>query len=215
MPENPSRYIPALNYHRLTFLYDPLLRWVMREVTFKRRLVQQANLQPGMQVLDLGCGTGTLTILAKQIAPRADVTGLDGDPQVLRIAQNKASQAGVLIHWDKGLAFHLPYPDCSFDRVLTSLVFHHLSTNDKRSSFKEIYRVLANGGELHLVDFGAPRTLTMRIATGMMSRLEESSDNFMGLLPGMMTEAGFEVAQTGQFSTLFGPLAMIRARKMR
>jgi len=48
-----------------------------------------------MRVLDLGCGTGTLTILAKQAAPGADVTGLDGDPQVLQIAQNKAAKAGV------------------------------------------------------------------------------------------------------------------------
>ena len=95
MRENSSRSIPALNYRWLTFIYDPLLRSVMREAKFKSHLVQQAKLRSGMRVLDLGCGTGTLTIHAKQAAPGADVTGLDVDPQVLQIAQNKAAKAGV------------------------------------------------------------------------------------------------------------------------
>ena len=95
MRENSSRSIPALNYRWLTFIYDPLLRSAMQEAKFKSHLVQQAKLRSGMRVLDLGCGTGTLTILAKQAAPGADVTGLDVDPQVLQIAQNKAAKAGV------------------------------------------------------------------------------------------------------------------------
>ena len=92
-------------------------------------------------------------------------------------------------------------------------MFHHLSTDDKRRAFGEIYRVLKNDGELHLVDFGAPRALPMRIATNLMLRLEETSDNFKGLLPGMMTQAGFEVEETGHFSTLFGSLTMFRTIK--
>lgn len=213
MRENSSHYIPALSYRWLTFLYDPLLRWVMREAEFKRRLIKQADLRSGMRVLDLGCGTGTLTILAKQMAPGAYVTGLDGDPQVLQIAHNKAARTGVQIQWDTGMAFDLPYPDSAFDRVLTSLVFHHLNTDDKRRAFQEIYRILTNDGELHLVDFGAPRTLPMRIATSVLSRLEETSDNFKGLLPRMMTQAGFAVEESGHFSTLFGPLTMYCAQK--
>ena len=82
-----------------------------------------------MRVLDLGCGTGTLTILAKKVAPGANVTGLNGDPQVRQIAQDKAAQTGVQIEWDRGMAFDLPYPDNTFERVLTSLVYHHLSTD--------------------------------------------------------------------------------------
>ena len=83
-----SRYIPALSFKWLTPLYDPLLKWVMREESFKRRLIQQANIHPKMKVLDLGCGTGTLTLMLKRAHPEAEVTGLDGDPQVLDIARD-------------------------------------------------------------------------------------------------------------------------------
>ena len=54
-------YIPPLRFHSLTNLYDAVLAWTMREKRFKRRLVVQANIHPGLRVLDLGCGTGTLT----------------------------------------------------------------------------------------------------------------------------------------------------------
>ncbi|MFT3894180.1 MAG: methyltransferase domain-containing protein [Anaerolineales bacterium] len=99
---SPKRYIPALRFKWLTPLYDPLLKWVMREETFKRRIIQQANIQPGMNVLDLGCGTGTLTLMLKRAHPNANITGLDGDPQVLNIAREKSG--GMDIRWDEGLA---------------------------------------------------------------------------------------------------------------
>ena len=81
-----NRYIPALSFGWLTPLYDPLLRWAMQEERFKRHLIRQANLQPGHQVLDVGCGTGTLTLLIQQTEPAALVAGLDGDPDILAIA---------------------------------------------------------------------------------------------------------------------------------
>jgi predicted RNA methylase len=77
-----EKYIPTLSFAWLTPLYDPILKWGLREQTFKRRLIQQANIQPGMRVLDLGCGTPTLSILTKQTYPNAEVVGLDGDPAV-------------------------------------------------------------------------------------------------------------------------------------
>ena len=83
----------------------------MREETFKHNLSERANIQPKMNVLDLGCGTGTLTVMLKKSAPLANITGLDGDPKVLSIAQIKAAQANVNIKWDQGMAFKLPYPD--------------------------------------------------------------------------------------------------------
>jgi ubiquinone/menaquinone biosynthesis C-methylase UbiE len=207
-----NRYIPALRFNRLTPLYDPLLKWVMREDTFKRRLVEQLNLQPGMKVLDIGCGTGTLTLMLKSIQPAADIIGLDGDPAVLRIA--KAKSPGMNIQWDEGLASSLPYPDSVFDRVITSLVVHHLATDDKRSAFQEAYRVLKPHGELHVLDFGSPHTSLAHFITRYMRRLEEVADNFDGLIPKLITEAGFGfVYETEHFLTVFGPLSLWRTGK--
>jgi ubiquinone/menaquinone biosynthesis C-methylase UbiE len=207
-----KRYIPALSFRWLTPLYDPLLKWIMREETFKRELTSQANIQPGMTVLDLGCGTGTLTLMIKRAHPNADVTGLDGDPQVLDIARDKSR--GVNIQWDEGLASSLPYPDSVFDRVVTSLVIHHLVTDDKRLAFKEIYRVLKPHGELHLVDFGLPHSSLTRVIRKFMRGFEEADDNLDGLIPRFIKEAGFgSVNETEHFTTIFGPLSMIKAMK--
>ena len=207
-----SNYIPALSFRWLTPLYDPLLKWVMREETFKRKLVQQANIQPKMKVLDLGCGTGTLTLMLKQTYPEAEIIGMDGDPQVLDIARDKSS--GANIQWDEGLASSLPYPDSVFDRVVTSLVIHHLVTDDKRRAFNEIHRVLKPYGELHVLDFGAPHSSLTRFMTSYMRRLEEAADNFDGQILLFVTEAGFgEVKEAQNFVTIFGPLSLWRAVK--
>lgn len=207
-----ARYIPALSFRWLTPLYDPLLKWIMREETFKRRLVQRANIQPNMSVLDLGCGTGTLTLMLKNAHPDTNVTGMDGDEDVLDIARDKSH--GTNIQWDQGLASSLPYPDSTFDRVVASLVIHHLVTEDKRQAFKEIFRVLKSRGELYVLDFGAPHSPLTRFMITYMRRLEETADNFDGLIPRFATEAGFGgVKEAENFVTVFGPLSIIQAVK--
>ncbi|MBI3760806.1 MAG: methyltransferase domain-containing protein [Chloroflexi bacterium] len=209
-----GKYIPALSFDWLTPLYDPLLRWGMREETFKRALIVQAQIKPGQRLLDLGCGTGTLTLLIKQLHPDSEVVGLDGDPNVLEIARGKAAQAGVTITLDHGLAFQLPYPDGSFDRVLSSLVLHHLTSEDKQRAAHEVFRVLRPGGELHVADFGQPRSAYAKLLAPVMQHLEEASDNFRGLLPEMFRGAGFApVDEPAQFTTVFGGLSLYQARK--
>jgi ubiquinone/menaquinone biosynthesis C-methylase UbiE len=209
-----NRYIPALSFRWLTPLYDPLLSWGMREETFKRRLITQANIQPGQRVLDLGCGTGTLTILVKLLYPDANVVGLDGDPQVLEIANSKAVKAGVEITLDQGMAYRLPYPDSSFDRVLSSLVVHHLAREDKQRMMVEIGRCLRPAGELHIVDFGKPRGVYGTLASHVIRRLERADDNIAGLLPEMMRAAGLgNVDESGCLTTIFGTLSFYQGSK--
>ena len=209
-----NKYIPALRFNWLTPLYDPLLRWGMREDIFKRQLIKQADIQPGYRVLDLGCGTGTLTVLIKQYHPNADVVGLDGDPEVLEIARTKAAKAGVEITLDHGMAFQLSYSDGAYDRVLTSLVMHHLTRDEKQSTFGEVHRVLRPGGELHILDFGKPRGIYGNLVSLLIKRMEQAGDNVNGLLPIMMRRAGFEhVEEPAYYQTIFGTLSLYRGRK--
>lgn len=209
-----EKYIPALRFGWLTPLYDPILRWVIREAQFKQQLIRQAKVRAGQKVLDLGCGTGTLTILIKQAYPEAEVTGLDGDPQVLAIGRAKAARTGTVINWDQGFSYQLPYSDNSYDDVLSSLLFHHLTRENKQRTLAEVYRVLRPGGQFQLADLSRPRTLWARIVSPLMARLEDASDNHKGLLPVMMQKAGFVLARDeAHFSTLFGTLSIYRGQK--
>ena len=135
-----TKYIPALRFGWLTPVYDPVLRRMLPEVALKQLLIAQAQIVAGQRVLDLGAGTGTLTVMTKQACRDADVVGLDGDPKVLAIAQEKATTADVALRFDQGLATALPYDDDSFDRVLSSLMLHHLTTAEKQQALGEVWR---------------------------------------------------------------------------
>jgi ubiquinone/menaquinone biosynthesis C-methylase UbiE len=214
MSQKKVAYIPALNKTWLTPLYDPLLKWGMREELFKRYLVESTHLQPGWRVLDLGCGTGTLTLQLKQHQPAAEVIGLDGDPIVLEIARNKSTEVGVDIQWKEGMAFRLPYPSNYFDRVVSCLMIHHLTKEDKVRAFREVYRVLKPGGEAHFLDFGKPHGLVMTLVSVFIARMEEAEDNVKGLIPAMLQEGGFpEVNIARRFRTIFGELSHYKTIK--
>ena len=217
MKQQDKDYIPALKYDWLTSFYDPLMQWLLREDVFKRQLLAQARIEPGHRVLDLGCGTGTLTLLIKQNHPQAEVTGLDGDPKALQIARGKAAQRQLSVTLDEGLAQQLPYPDASFDRVVSSLFFHHLTRENKQKALGEAFRVLRGGGELHVADWGEPKNFLFRgafLIVQLLDGFETTTDNVKGRLPEMIAAAGFQsVQQTAQFGTLTGTMALYRAVK--
>jgi ubiquinone/menaquinone biosynthesis C-methylase UbiE len=213
MKSRPSHYIPALRFHRLTPLYDSLVKWGMREDTIKSRLIARARIEPGQQVLDLGCGTGTLAIMMKRSNPAAQITGLDADEQILAMAGIKAEQAGVNIRLDHGLACELPYPDRSFDIVVSSFVIHHLTSTDKVRAFREVRRVLQPGGWFHILDFGRPVDLITRAQALVFKMFEPTLDNFNGRIPAMLNEAGFDpVLEAEREANVFGPVWFYEAQ---
>jgi ubiquinone/menaquinone biosynthesis C-methylase UbiE len=210
----PAGYVPAAGRDWLLPLYDPALRWLMREDVFKRRLVREAAIRPGDRVLDLGCGTGTLTLLLAQLHPESRVTGVDGDSLALSVARRKATKAGASISFDQGLATELPYPEASFDRVVSSLMLHHLEHDDKLRALAEVRRVLRPGGTLNVVDFGPPSTRFARLLVHLAHRTERVHENLEGRLPELFEQADLErVEVPGKHDTAFGTLVFYRGHK--
>ncbi len=215
MPHHPT-YVPALAHEWLTPVYDRLLGLTMPEKAFRRRLIAQATIRPDHRVLDLGCGTGTLAIMAKMAEPRAQVVGLDGDRTILAIARRKVAAAGVDVGLHHGMAHTLPFGTATFDRIVSSLVFHHLAHDEKCRALAECHRVLAPDGELHIADWGKPQNALMWLASRTIRLFDgpTTADNLQGRLPQLCRDAGFaDVHECGHLATVFGTLAFYRARK--
>jgi SAM-dependent methyltransferase len=211
-----ERFIPALRFRALTPLFDRVVGATRHERVFKRRVLERAAIREGEAVLDLACGTGTLAIAAARAVPGARITGVDGDPDILRRARTKAEAAGVEISLDEGLSTELPYGDGSFDVVLSTLFFHHLSEDAKRRSMQEVRRVVRPGGRIVIGDVGRPQDPLMRVAVlgvRVFDGFDVTAGNVAGRLPGMLRDAGLEdVGVRDRMRTPLGTLEILTAR---
>jgi ubiquinone/menaquinone biosynthesis C-methylase UbiE len=166
----------------------------VRDRAIKRRVLEYAAIAGGEQVLDVGCGTGTLAVAAAREAPGVRVTGLDADPSILARARKKAEAAGLEIAFDEGMSTTLPYEDEAFDVVLSTLFFHHLPDDAKHQTAAEVVRVLRPGGRLVVADPGRPQDPLMRIAVRstvqLLDGVATTALNVRGELPGVLAGAG-------------------------
>jgi ubiquinone/menaquinone biosynthesis C-methylase UbiE len=123
----------------------------------RKMTVDHALIQPGDSVLDVGCGTGEVTLQAKMRAGKAgQVFGIDPALEMITVARKKAARKGLEIDFRVGVIESLPFSDASIDVVTSSLMMHHLPENLKISGLAEIYRVLKPGGRLLIADFMRP-----------------------------------------------------------
>ncbi len=118
--------------------------------------VNQALVNPGDSVLDVGCGTGEVTLLAKSRAKAGSVYGIDPAPEMIAVARKKAARKRLEIDFRVGVIEALPFSDSSMDVVTSSLMMHHLPENLKVRGLAEIYRILKPGGRLLIADFLRP-----------------------------------------------------------
>jgi ubiquinone/menaquinone biosynthesis C-methylase UbiE len=120
----------------------------------RQRALTLAELQPGDQVLDVGCGTGTLAIEAqRRVGSAGRVVGIDPGAEQIARARAKVARRDLPIAFQVGVVEQLAFPDQMFDVVLSTLMMHHLSVSLKAQGLEEIARVLKPGGRLVIADF--------------------------------------------------------------
>jgi len=183
-------FLPAAGLDLFLPLYDPLVKLLGADRA-RRKLFDQARVQPHQRVLDIGCGTGTFAVAIKGWLPSVQVVGLDPDPKALGRSSRKADRAGASIRFDQGFANALPYPDGHFDRVFSSLMFHHLPHDTRPPTLREVRRVLKRGGSLHLLDFEQEGPYSHNPLARWLHSSERMRDNTREQILNLMSEAGF------------------------
>lgn len=184
--------MPAAGRAGLTRFYDLGVRLTMRERQWRPLVVDAVADGSPQTVVDVGCGTGALSIPIAERLPKARVVGVDGDPEVLEIAREKPGADGV--EWTEGLAGSLPLKDGEADVVVTSLVLHHLPLATKREMLAETHRVLRSGGRLIVADWAAPQDVIASAGFALLQLLDgfaTTNDNRRGLIPQLIVQAGF------------------------
>lgn len=211
------RYVPAAGLRGLTRFYDAIIALTMRERLFRTRLAEQvlAGLPSGGTVVDVGAGTGTLSIALAARAPSAAIVAVDGDPAALALARRKDGAGAV--RWEEGPASSLPLADGACERLVMSLLLHHLDPAGKRAALAEAHRVLRPGARLHIADWGRPRDPLMRAGMttlALVDGFDGIRDHAAGRLPLFVEDAGFaQVRVHDRLRTAWGSLELLSAER--
>ena len=183
-------YLPAFGKDALLPFYDLMTRVLGMGPRYDA-LVAQAELADGLRVLEIGCGTGNVTTRVKRLTPGADVVGTDPDPLALARAQHKIrGQTGI--RFERAYAQELPFADGEFDRVLSSMMLHHLDPEVKAAAAAEMYRVLRPGGAVHILDIGGPMTADDGFAARRLLRGPHATGNLGDAIPRLLRSVGFD-----------------------
>lgn len=139
--------------------YDAVTQYLLppNETWIRQALVNGVKVKP-RRIVDLGCGTGSTTIMLKQAFPNAEVIGLDLSPYMLLRSFHKSQSAGLNIEWQQGNAENTTFTDASFDLVTASLLFHETPSTVTQNILHECFRLLVPGGQVLILD-GNQKTL--------------------------------------------------------
>ncbi|WP_262696078.1 class I SAM-dependent methyltransferase [Kordiimonas aquimaris] len=219
--EGPKQdYVPALGFAWATRLYDSAIRISMREGLLRKRTVACVKQANPSEVLEAGCGTGSLTRALARGLPNANITGVDIDPQALKIAQEKLDDADIVKLIAANLLNLVDVKELSekrFDHVVSSLVLHHLTTGQKHIVLKNLWALLNKDGKLTIVDWGPPVGIVQYLGfwlVRLLDGLEFTGANREGRLPSLLSGAGFTVENVKPLhQTALGTVWLYQARR--
>ncbi len=212
-------YVPALGQHWMTPFYDAAIALTTREATWRTALLGLVDPHGEDVILDIGCGTGSLIAAMKAASPEIQIVGLDPDPEVLVIAKAKARSRGHKVEFVQGFGDELAEKlgARAINKIVSSLVFHQVPLDGKRSTLQAAFDYLPEGGQLFIADFGEQRTPLMRFLFKTVQRLdgfEFTQPNADGCLPIILTDVGFSAVQEALVvPTIVGSISLYSAQK--
>lgn len=202
--------VAAVTYDPVTAIASPPSEsWLRQQLL---HAVDDSCQQSPQHILDLGCGTGSTSILLKQAFPRATVVGLDLSPYMLLVAEAKAQRAAVEIDWRHGLAEAAGVDANAFDLATASFLFHEMPPTVTQRVLHEAFRLLRPGGQLLALD-GSQAKLRHLGWLIRLFREPYSSVYAAGCVDDWLIAAGFEQVKTDalgwihQLSTGVKPLS--------
>ncbi len=187
-----------------------------------RRTLQVLHPEAGENILDVGCGTGELACMIKElVGVHGTVAGIDPSANMIKVATRKAAKLNLKVDFRLAAIEHLPFGDQAFDKVYSTLMTHHLPLQVKKEGFREIRRVLKQGGRFLIFDIGAPSNAFVKLLASPFLFFEKhifsSSDsidvNIRGEIPDLLKQEGFTGVKTLKRDSLllFGLLEYIIA----
>jgi ubiquinone/menaquinone biosynthesis C-methylase UbiE len=198
-------------YDLMEWYHDTFsFRGQLREL--RQRTATMARLQPGDAVLDVGCGTGTLALeVARRVGSVGRVAGIDPGTEQIARAREKATRRHLPIEFQVGVIEQLPFPDTTFDVVLSTLMIHHVPAPNKRQGLAEIARVLKPGGRLVMADFTRRQE-----RAGRAARFHAGGSSVQDLVA-LVSDAGFDQVETEELQpprfSAFPGAGLVRAYK--
>jgi len=168
-----------------------------RERKFRQAALELVAIEPGMNILDVGCGTGSLTIAAKQTQGNDGmVVGIDPSSNMIDLAHQKAGKDGVEVDFRVGVIENLEFENSQFDLVLSSLMMHHLTNDLKESGLQEVQRVLKPGGTLLIIELDPGAFSLASLVHGHSAQLSAELEKTRRI----MERLGFEPLEFGGLS---------------
>ena len=174
-------------------VYDVSVRLFLgRENDFRQKVIDLIDLTGGESVLDVGCGTGTLTsMIADKINREGNIFGIDISPRMIEIAKKKASSQGNQLEYKVASCLALPFDSETFDVVVSSIVYHQLMSQEERiETAGEIWRVLKPEGKYLAAEFTKFTVRNLWITHDSLIR----KISLFG--PGLLEESSFHIVKS-------------------
>ncbi len=180
-PAPRAAYVPALGAPWLTSIYDPLIRCWSAASRLRASVIAALDLRPGMRILELGAGPGRLAIQIKRAHPEVAIDAIDIDTRMIANARRNAAGAGVDIAFHEAdMTSWAELPRGGYDRVYSTMTFHHLRPEAKQQALELAHRALGDGGSFVVADFSRPRD---PLQWALFAWIQQPLDGFVNTRP--------------------------------